>query len=135
MSYCRWSSDDFQCDLYCYEHCDGGYMTHVAGNRLVLTTPLPKPQPFTPENMKAWYRRHKRVERMLKKCKRVPIGGPHDGKSFWDETPQALLDRMLYLKQCGYRVPDYAINTIREEIADDDRGAEAGPEGGGACRS
>lgn len=31
MSYCRWSSDDFECDLYCYADVRGGYTTHVAG--------------------------------------------------------------------------------------------------------
>ena len=32
MSYCRFSSDGFQCDLYCYEGADG-YYTHVASKR------------------------------------------------------------------------------------------------------
>ena len=29
MSYCRWSSDNFQCDVYCYADVSGGYTTHV----------------------------------------------------------------------------------------------------------
>ena len=28
MSYCRWSTDDFACDLYCYESA-AEYVTHV----------------------------------------------------------------------------------------------------------
>jgi DNA repair photolyase len=32
MSYCRWSSDYFNCDLYCYES-NSGYETHVAAYR------------------------------------------------------------------------------------------------------
>ena len=29
MAYCRWSSEDYQCDLYCYESKEG-YVTKVA---------------------------------------------------------------------------------------------------------
>jgi len=35
MSYCRWSSDNWQCDLYCYDDISGGITTHVAGYRCV----------------------------------------------------------------------------------------------------
>ena len=40
MSYCRWSTDSFDCDIYAYQHTDGGYRVHVSRNRLVK--PLPK---------------------------------------------------------------------------------------------
>lgn len=33
MSYCRWSSDNYQCDIYAYRHVCGGYQVHVAGRR------------------------------------------------------------------------------------------------------
>lgn len=33
MSYCRWSSDFFECDVYVYEDVAGGYTCHVAGRR------------------------------------------------------------------------------------------------------
>ena len=33
MSYCRWSSDFFECDVYVYEDVSGGWTTHVAGRR------------------------------------------------------------------------------------------------------
>ena len=39
MSYCRWSSDNWKCDLYCYEDVSGGITTHVAGNRIVGDIP------------------------------------------------------------------------------------------------
>lgn len=39
MSYCRWSSDHFECDVYVYESVSGGWTTHVAGRR--RKTPLP----------------------------------------------------------------------------------------------
>jgi hypothetical protein len=39
MSYCRWSSDHFDCDVYVYEDVSGGWTTHVAGRR--RRNPLP----------------------------------------------------------------------------------------------
>ena len=36
MSYCRFSSMDFQCDLYVYDHYQGGTVIHVAKRRRVL---------------------------------------------------------------------------------------------------
>ena len=33
MSYCRWSSDRWQSDVYCYSDVIGGYTTHVARSR------------------------------------------------------------------------------------------------------
>lgn len=33
MSYCRWSSDGFRCDIYAYASCEGGVTVHVARRR------------------------------------------------------------------------------------------------------
>lgn len=48
MSYCRWSSDHFECDVYVYEDVSGGWTTHVAGRR--QRNPLP-------DSIKAMYPR------------------------------------------------------------------------------
>lgn len=39
MSYCRWSSMDYQCDLYIYDDVSGGLTVHVAAGRLAGTDP------------------------------------------------------------------------------------------------
>jgi hypothetical protein len=39
MSYCRWSSDFGECDVYVYEDVNGGWTTHVAGRRLKHRVP------------------------------------------------------------------------------------------------
>src|SRR5690348_16129614 len=41
MSYCRWSSDDYQCDVYVWADYAGGYRTEVAGRRRVWKVALP----------------------------------------------------------------------------------------------
>ena len=115
MSYCRFSSDDFQCDVYCYEDCAGGFTTHVATNRRTPKEPFPpRINPVT--DFKAWWAREKIVGEMLKAAERKPIGLPHDGQHFNDPDLQSFLDRLLSLKAEGYNVPDYAIETVRDEI-------------------
>jgi hypothetical protein len=39
MSYCRWSSDFFECDVYVYANVSGMWTTHVAGRRLKHRVP------------------------------------------------------------------------------------------------
>lgn len=36
MSYCRFSSMNWMCDVYVYEDCGGGWVTHVAGRRRLI---------------------------------------------------------------------------------------------------
>jgi hypothetical protein len=117
MSYCRWSTDDFQCDLYVYEDCDGGYTTHVAGNRPIYQSPLPEPVDL--DDTMAWLQRHDRVMQMLTEAKREDITLPHAGERLHDDTAAELLRRLQQLKQIGYRFPDYVLELVAEEAAED----------------
>ena len=33
MSYCRFSSENYHCDIYCYAHVNGGFVTDVTDGR------------------------------------------------------------------------------------------------------
>lgn len=106
MSYVRWSSDDFQSDVYCYESQEG-FVTHLASNRVVFKTELPPPLPWPPDDdaaWEAWFERHETVGKMVDGAKRVPIGLPHDGETFTDPTEEAMFDRLRELAAMGYRV-------------------------------
>jgi hypothetical protein len=115
VSFCRWSTDDFQCDLYCYESCYGGFQTEVAGNRVIYSEPLPPEVPFDWPGLE-WRSRHEKVMQMVKSAKCEPLGLPHDGESFNDETLEDFLARLLMLREAGYRFPDYVLERVREEI-------------------
>jgi hypothetical protein len=121
MSYCRWSSDDFQCDVYVYESAHG-WETHVAGQRPVLDVAALPPAPSrTPDgqfDVAAWMVRHHAVMAQLDGCERRPIGLPHDGESFTDATPGECADRLEALRALGYNVPQGAIDALREEAED-----------------
>jgi hypothetical protein len=41
------------------------------------------------------------------------IGLPEDGESFIDDSPETLLDRLLWLKSLGYQVPTSVIESVK----------------------
>lgn len=115
MSYCRWSCDDFQCDLYVYESCHGGFLTHVAKARVVFAEPLPAPVPLDAEHCQEWAARNRKLMEIMERSERVAIDLPHAGDCFCDETASACADRLESLRALGYRVPQYAIDNLRDE--------------------
>jgi hypothetical protein len=114
MSYCRFSTNDFTCDVYCYESCDGGWDIHVAAVRHRLKK-LPPPIPFDLANLDAWFERHKKVMKMVRRAKRYPIGLPCDGQSYNEPTAATAGRRLIELKCIGYNVPQEAIDALIEE--------------------
>jgi hypothetical protein len=114
MSYCRWSSDDFQCDVYVYDG-GGGWTTHVAGNRPVGAVPA-TPEPNS-GNFQEFMAAHRAQMAFLETCERANITLPHAGESFHDDTPGECADRLDMLRALGYKVPQYAIDELRLEQA------------------
>lgn len=120
MSYCRWSTDDFQCDLYIYEDVAGGYTIHVAGNKVVFPEDLPEYVDLTPETAEAWMERHQKVMAMIEHAERVPLNLPHDGDCFRLDTPTEAADKVQELMGMGYRCPPDVIEVLRAEAVDAD---------------
>lgn len=117
MSYCRWSSSQWMCDVYVYEDCMGGWTTHVAKFKRSEPGPaFPAMGSMTQgeffEAVSDWKRKehdyHDRV-------KLLPIQLEHAGGSFNHSTPGECADFLEELKTIGYNVPDYAIKELREE--------------------
>jgi len=130
MSYCRWSTDDFQCDVYVYSDVSGGITTVVAGNRLIYKSELPAPIPWpekddldNEEVMQAWGEKYKErydlMAQLREEADRVYIDLPYAGESFNDATPGAAADRLQELKDLGYVVPQEVIDTLRREQDDE----------------
>ena len=117
MSYCRWSTDSFRCDLYCYESADGGWVTHVAGNRIPDNAPR-EDWSLIQTNPDEFWRQHESLMVYLEDCERSPIGLPHDGESFRDGSLNEFRERLLTLRQIGYRFPDDVISEVDEEISE-----------------
>ena len=118
MSYCRWSSDSYRCDLYCYADIGGGFATHVAARRRIGIEMLPpEPDPMTMPSQdfvdanEAWLD-------ALHALPMVAIGLPFDGATFNDPTPAAFKARLLTLRAAGYRFPDSVLDRVDDEIAE-----------------
>lgn len=124
MAFCRWSTDNFRCDLYCYEG-DGGFTTHVAGRRWKI---VPWLNPYyidttidytQYENL--WHQLHKEYHRFLEETALEIIDLPHAGESFGDPTLEAMLARMEDLRELGYIVPQFVVDNIRQIIEEEER--------------
>lgn len=120
MSYCRFSCDDFQCDIYCYHSIGDFYQIYVAVNRPVYKEPLPAPVPFDSENLPAWMERNDKVMKMVEVADRVDIGLSHDGESFECDTAEEAVDTLVMLRNAGYKFPDSVIEALMEEFGDSD---------------
>ena len=146
MSYCRWSSMNFMCDVYVYEDVSGGWTTHVASCRRIVP-PVPDimmgsfalrmhrwsgaclnsesrefefPYYGRAVIYKLWTKFstfwHRYIHGgSLRLIPLRPIGLPHDGETFNNPTAAEGADNLEYLRGLGYRVPQYAIDALREE--------------------
>lgn len=107
MSFCRWSSMNFGCDLYCYE-AEQGYVTHVANQRIIGDVPKVDSYLFlnyTQENVEKFFEQQKAQFEFLDTAERRPIGLKYDGQTFYDDK-DTFLSRLNMLREEGYRFPE-----------------------------
>ena len=127
MSYCRWSSDGMMCDVYVYADVSGGYTCHVAGRMIVnideapecpslLDFPRGEDGKITDEAINQFMVKNRAWSNWVReKAVRENIGLEYDGKSFNVETPGDMAETLIMLKEMGYQVPQYAIDSLNEE--------------------
>lgn len=127
MAYCRWSTDHFRCDLYAYESVANCFVIHVAAVKHDAELPLDLPPlPEYPsedllkddqlEQFTVWFEERRRRDKIILAGPRVPIGLPHDGKTFEEPTLADMKARMMELKKVGYRVPEVIFERIDAEL-------------------
>lgn len=114
MSYCRWSSDNWHCDVYSYADCEGGFTTHVANNRIVGD--IPEVPNMLEVDSNIWFKAYQRQMDFLDKAKHKFIGLPYDGDTFNDPDLSSFLIRLKDLKEIGYNVPSWVIEEVQAEI-------------------
>lgn len=117
MSYCRWSSDNGRCDLYCYEDVRGGWTTHVAAKKVVGTPPKVDWTLLRDQSSDKFMDQYKAHLAWMKTAEMVPIGLPYDGQTFNDPTLEAFKQRLLHLREVGYRFPDDVLESVDEDLA------------------
>lgn len=111
MSYCRFSSDNWKCAVYCYYSTGDFYATYVAGNRLVIDLPR-LPDLDHPRFLDI----HREQMALMENAKREPIGLSRDGQSFSDPDLKSFRARLESLRDEGYNVPAFVFEDIEEDI-------------------
>lgn len=127
MSYCRWSSMDFGCDLYVYANVSGYWTIHVAGGRRKGEVPhldyglLDGDGDEGLDNQKFMDQYRTQME-ALRDMPVVPISLPHAGETFDLATPGDCAAKMLELVALGYRCPEEAVAELIAEQREMDKG-------------
>lgn len=120
MSYCRWSSDNFKCDIYAYESCHGGFDIWIASNRIVGEPPKGGYglilEDNSKENIEKFVEQERARSKWMDSCKREPIELPFVGDHFNEPDLESFYNRMIKLRGIGYNFPDYVLETIKEEM-------------------
>lgn len=122
MSYCRWSSDNFKCDIYAYES-RSGFEIHVASNRIIGEPPqsdysLLNNGTASEDQIKEFIRQEIIRGKWLDQCSRKPIGLPFDGESYTLHDIEDFYDKMIELKSIGYYIPEYVFEIIKSEMTE-----------------
>jgi hypothetical protein len=116
MSYCRFSTNGFRCDLYVYADAEG-FTVHVAASRIPEDAPeLPDIQTLAAAaDWSGYLQAQRALSDYLLGCERTPIGGPHDGATFHLPNLDALHARLRALRDDGYRFPDSVLEAVAAE--------------------
>lgn len=113
MSYCRWSSMGFMCDLYLYE-AECGWQLHIASNRMINPNPYPEFdfENITQEAVDEW---NSAKEKWHKDCVTEKIELPHAGERYNFDSPGECAEFLKELKTLGYVFPETIIGILEDE--------------------
>ncbi len=125
MAICRWSDENFTCDLYIYHHVHGGLQLDVAGNRYAYDRSKAPRWAETPSLdaddsvWAAWSEIYAQQRAQLRKLMEEgglePINGPYDGHHENFEDPESLIEFIeKELIPAGYEVPRWVIPTLKK---------------------
>lgn len=113
MSYCRFSSDNWKSDIYCYES-DMGIVINVAATKIDGIPEIPSWGVVSAEE----YMEAVKVQSDYMdnhQSARREIGLPYDGQYFLCGSYQQAYHKLVELKEVGYYVPEYAIANMKED--------------------
>src|SRR3990167_10859914 len=102
MTYCRFSSENFGCDLLIYKS-EEGYVIEVAKYRIAGVIPQTDMALLAYRKDKEYFAQVMRQAEFIETAKRIPIGLPFDGQKFIEPDYEALSKRLLLLQATGYR--------------------------------
>jgi len=114
MSYCRFSTDDFNYDVYVYQS-ERGYVVHIAENRYVFDRSL-LPKVTLKSTQEEHYERNKLLSQLVANSERVKIGLEYDGQTFTFGDLDQLYYFLIKLYMKGYNIPNSCFDNIEFEF-------------------
>lgn len=113
MSYCRFSSDNWESDVYVYEHVGGYFQCHVASakHKHPGGAPCPPLDYTSADTLTATYNLQ---TAWLKEAVVSPLQLPHV-EDFTTPTAGEMAEQLIGLRAMGYHVPQKAIDRLMEE--------------------
>lgn len=121
VSFCRWSSDDFQCDAYVWADVTGGFRTEIAGRRPIIDrAALPTvPSPDDPDFGDRFVERHVALNAQLDAAHEansyIDLPEPDGGRSYWHDSAAECAANLRRLQAAGFNIPDEAIAALDED--------------------
>ena len=115
MSNCRWSTDSFRCDVYCYES-EEGFVIHVAGRRHGLPADDEGP-PFSlirEGKGEEYMRLQKEFSDRMSASEWTTINHPDAGRTFRLDTESEMYDKLVELSDAGFNVPQHVLDSLAE---------------------
>ena len=128
MSYCRFSSDGFQCDVYAYEDTAGCWTIHLASRRHIEVAPLMEDyfrltkdgQGWDNDSIVKWNEElmkwNERQDLKSDEERYINLNLPYDNESFHVGTLGEFFDKMTELARLGYKFDPGVLLMILEEI-------------------
>jgi len=116
MSYCRWSTDNYSCDIYAYESCFDGFEINVASYKYKGCVPKVDYKLIASGDTSKFSEQYAAQLKYLETCGTRSIGLKYDGETFSCDTLEEMKDILIMLVNEGYSLPDYVLNDIDEEI-------------------
>lgn len=116
MSYCRFSDMNHTSDVYAYQD-EIGFCIMLAQFRYNKTDNLPPMPKLGSPNFIKEYRQH---DMALQKCKdehgMVMINLPYAGETIHVGTLEAFKEKLLELREIGYKFPDWVLGQVDDEL-------------------
>lgn len=120
MSYCRFSSDAFRCDVYAYGDVSGGYTIHVAARKRLVPDDFPDPLATMVEMVDAdpatAIARYNDLNAAMVAFPFVDLTAPSAGQTFHCADLEDFKAKMLDLRAEGLRFPDDVLDEIDAEL-------------------
>lgn len=111
MAYCRYSSDDWRSDLYCYES-QTDFVVAVAETKFKN----PPPRITVTFDDDRYFIQYRRQQEGLEELETVEIGLEHDGETFRLATEKEMFETVVMLSEMGYNVPEEFLKLCKESI-------------------